>query len=326
MPVSAAVGVGVLGAGASVASSKSQSKAIDRSTEAATESNELAVRAQQEARRENVALQQPIYNAGLPAMEARNALLGLGGSQPQGFAAQPNALSPYGTAGTAGLPYGIGDGFVSPGPFNHQGNALAQLGGSGVWDNYLTDNPDVLQGWQETGQAFATPQQYAQFHYNTYGRNEGRALPGQNALAAPGQTAQDAQNAAFENFRNSTGYQFRLNEGLDAVNSGFAGAGLYQSGARDKAILEYSQGLASGEFGNFMGYLGEQQNLAPGAANALSGVNSTYANNTGQLAIANGNLQSANALARAQNSNSLLNGLTGAVGAGVGILQGAGKL
>lgn len=50
------------------------------------------------------------------------------------------------------------------------------------------------------------------------------------------QSAQQAQQAAFDRFRNSTGYQFRVAEGQDALNSGFAGSGLVQSGAALRAL------------------------------------------------------------------------------------------
>lgn len=49
---------------------------------------------------------------------------------------------------------------------------------------------------------------------------------------------------------NDQGYQFRLNQGMDALNSQLAAQGLGQSGAALKAAQEYGQGFAQNEYGN----------------------------------------------------------------------------
>ncbi|WP_374407423.1 hypothetical protein [Pelagerythrobacter sp.] len=310
MPIGAAIGVGVVGAGASAIGASKNSKAINRSTDAQTAANDKAIAAQQQARGENLALQQPIYNAGLPAMNARNALLGLAGAENNN---QPvNALAMYQGANPDTSGY------------------RARSGGQ--WDAYLTANPDVAREYfddNDERSTFATPQAYAQWHYQNYGQKEGRALPSAAAPAAgsnPQQSAQQTAQNAFDVFRNSTGYQFRLGEGMNALNSGYAGAGTLQSGAAMKAAQEYGQNFASNEFGNYWNMLGEQQNLTSGAANAMSGVNTTYANNAGNLAVANGNALANAAVARANNSNALIGGITGALGQGVGILAGMGRI
>lgn len=294
-----AVGLGsaVIGAGSRALAASKNSKAIKSATAAQTDANREAIAAQERARAENLGLQRPLYDAGMPALQARNALLGLGGQQVQ---QQPNALAqfqgynPDSSGGTMGM----------------RDNA--------VWDQYLSANPDVYQGWQQTGQAYDTPQAYAQFHYGQFGRNEGRELPGQiSAQAGPATTQQSAENA-FDIFKNSTGYQFRVNEGNRALNAGWAGAGTLQSGAAGKSFQNFGQNIASAEFGNYMGYLGEQQNLTSGAANAMSGVNSTYANNAGNLAVAQGQNLANAAVARANNSNALIGGLGNALGTGLG--------
>ena len=52
------------------------------------------------------------------------------------------------------------------------------------------------------------------------------------------------------NFQLSPDYQFRLKQGLDSTNAGFAARGLLKSGAAAKGITDYASNLASGEFGN----------------------------------------------------------------------------
>lgn len=121
-------------------------------------------------------------------------------------------------------------------------------------------------------------------------------LPAQSAPPAASNTGVSAEQAArdaFDIFRDSTGYQFRLNEGLDAVNSNAFGQGFGQSGAALKALQRYGQNFASNEFGNYMGYLGNQQGVGLGAGSALAGVGQNYvntiSNNNNNAAAAAGN-------------------------------------
>lgn len=188
-------------------------------------------------------------------------------------------------------------------------NALLGLGGGagGVssgpdWGAYLQANPDVLQGYYETADQnrFGTPEAYAQWHYGNFGQNEGRAFPVQQPAAAGDATA--AANQAFDTFRNSTGYQFRFNQGLNALNGGFAGRGVIKSGARDKAALEYGQGMASGEFGNYINALANQQGVGLGAGSALAGVGQNYANMVAANNNSAGSAAANAALYKAQNS------------------------
>lgn len=196
---------------------------------------------------------------------------------------------------------------------NNQINALlglsvpqAQPGQmAGDWNAYLQQNPDVMQGFQQTGQAFGSPQEYAKWHYQNYGQNEGRQFPGQQTGTQG--TTTDAARAAFDQFRNSTGYQFRLGQGMDAVNSGYAGAGTLKSGAALKAINEYGQNFASNEFGNYMGMLGNQQGIGFNAASAQAGVSQNMGNSLANIAMNKGENAANAALSK---TNGLANGLS----------------
>lgn len=130
-----------------------------------------------------------------------------------------------------------------------------------------------------------------------------------------------AQNAAFDNFRNSTGYQFRLGEGMNALNSGYAGAGVLQSGDAMRAAQEYGQNFASNEFGNYMGMLANQQGVGLSGASAVAGVGQNYANNITQMNTQDAANQ-ANALLSRQNP---LANVAGMVGGGL-FNYGMGKL
>ena len=131
-----------------------------------------------------------------------------------------------------------------------------------------------------------------------------------NALLGLGGDANAAQNA-FNTFQGSDGYQFRLGQGEQAVTQNKAVNGLLGSGSALKALTNYGQGAASQEFGNYLGYLGNQQQTGLSAANALAGVGTGYANavsaNNNNAANQTGNA----ALVGANNVNGLLgNGLS----------------
>jgi len=116
-----------------------------------------------------------------------------------------------------------------------------------------------------------------------------------------------AASRAFDTFRNSDGYQFRLNEGQKAVQSALGARGFLDSGAAQKALLAYGQGQASDEFGRYMGYLTGQQGVGLTAASAQAGVGQGYAANVAANNNNAANTASNAALANAGSINSALN-------------------
>lgn len=224
----------------SLIASSSQNRNARRAAETSRQNNAENTALAREIYGQNRQVLNPFMQRGNAAGNQINALLGLGGApMEQGGPANvgPNALSQFlpqngGTGfnpaafGDAGLPYGLGDGFVTTGTMNG-------------------------------GMATATGPTNTQ-------------LP-------TAQTPQQAAESAFDIFRNSTGYQFRLGEGMDAINSGYAGAGILQSGAALRGIQEYGQNFASNEFGNYLNALGAQQSVGAGAASSLAGVGQNFA-------------------------------------------------
>ena len=77
---------------------------------------------------------------------------------------------------------------------------------------------------------------------------------------------------AMEQFQASPGYQFRLDQGMDAIQNSAAARGQLGAGNTLKAIQGYGQGLASEEFNNYTNRL-----------SALAGVGQTAATNLGTL-------------------------------------------
>lgn len=113
-----------------------------------------------------------------------------------------------------------------------------------------------------------------------------------------GANGPDAASAAVGNFYTSPGYDFRLKEGLRAVDAGASANGILHSGATIKAEQAYGQGLASSEFDKYynrlfgLAQLGE--NAAAGSATGTiqtgQGVAQTDASAANKQADIYGNL------------------------------------
>jgi hypothetical protein len=202
------------------------------------------------------------------------------------------------------------------------------------------ENRDVLTG-------LANP-------YNQVGLGANNALAGQMA-AGPyngGQINSSFVNSAMNpgsltDFMNSTGYNFRMQEGQNALQTGYAAKGALQSGAAMKDLTRFGQDFASNEYGKYIGQLDNytrytdafanqergyktdqhnnylnlllgQQGVGLSAVNALSGANTSATNaimaNNNQGAAAASNA----ALARGNANAGMYAGIAGSVGNALG--------
>lgn len=100
--------------------------------------------------------------------------------------------------------------------------------------NYLKDNTNVQQAQEQGAQASGL-------------------LAG--LLGLEGGDSKAAEEA-FKTFQDSTGYQFRMDEGVGAITNSRAASGILNSGATSKELMRYGQNLASAEFGNYVDMLG----------------------------------------------------------------------
>jgi len=82
----------------------------------------------------------------------------------------------------------------------------------------------------------------------------------------------EAAARAFETYKGSTGYTTRLAEGMGAINNRAFAGGSGISGATLKAGSQFNQNLASGEFGNYLSYLGGLQSAGANARGLVAGV------------------------------------------------------
>jgi hypothetical protein len=77
--------------------------------------------------------------------------------------------------------------------------------------------------------------------------------------------------AAQDAFQAGPGYQFALDQGLQALNRNAASRGMLASGNNTQDILKYSQGLANQEFNNWRTGLGGLSQLGLSAAQGQTG-------------------------------------------------------
>lgn len=196
--------------------------------------------------------------------------------------------------------------------------------GTPNFSQYVQNNPDVLAEFGRVGGQFGNDMgAFGQYHWNTYGQGENRTMPGQQTVTMGGSDPSAAQNA-FSQYLNSSGYKFRLGEGINALNAGYAGSGTLQSGAAVKAALKYGQDYASNEFGNYLGYLGNQQGVGLTGANALAGVGTNYANSAANINSSTANALTNSAVAKANNTNAMLGGFANSAGNVAGTILGGG--
>jgi hypothetical protein len=167
--------------------------------------------------------------------------------------------------------------------------------------NALGEGLNELQPWYASGQ---------------------QALNQQNALLGLGGD-QNAANQAFDNFRNSTGYQFRFNQGQNALQNSAAAKGSLFSGAAGKALQDYGQNLASAEFGNYFGNLNALSQNGFNAAGNKAGLRQNYGNALAGIYNNQANLNTDAILGIAQTKNSRDAANSGGVG---NLLGSAGSL
>ncbi len=154
--------------------------------------------------------------------------------------------------------YGKNEGYLAP--YAQMGNqasgAIMELLGFAPTQqppqNALTPQAGTQYGGQFGGALLDGGQNFLP---NGYYYGQQTAQPVAQTPPAPQPTAM----SAFDRYRASDGYQFRQNEGMNALASNFRGRGVSQSGAADKALLRYGQDYGSNEFGKYLGYLSNQK-------------------------------------------------------------------
>lgn len=202
-------------------------------------------------------------------------------------------LTPYAQVGASELARQLGLGVPvrstsSPGQ-GAMPNAFLGSAPAPDFNAYLQANPDVMDEYQQEAAmgtmdalGIGSPQEFAQWHYNKYGRDEGRPLPMTQPMEAqapadmgggaegfdpayygdsgfemptfaPRPDLPGAPSAAefFGDFEASPDYEFRRNEMLRGLNVARYARGVGDSGGTIRETLARAGNLASGEYGDW---------------------------------------------------------------------------
>jgi len=123
----------------------------------------------------------------------------------------------------------------------------------------------------------------------------------------------------MQNWQTDPGYQFRLQQGLKAIQGSAAARGLNQSGATLKALTEYGQNLASQEYQNIYnreyGRLSDLARMGTVGLGGLMGAAGQHGQSMANIATGLGNAQAAAQMAHQQARQGLLGTVGSVVGA-----------
>ena len=108
------------------------------------------------------------------------------------------------------------------------------------------------------------------------------------ALGLPGGQGYDSSIAAF---RDSPGYRFAVNEGVNATQTSAAAGGRLFSGGTMKALQDRGQGMADQQFGSWFNRLGGLSGAGGTATTNLASFGQSNANNLSNLAVQGGDAQ-----------------------------------
>lgn len=254
MPLAVPLIAAGIGAAGSIYASNQANKAANKQIAAQTAATDQSIALQRDALNRQQQNFAPYLQTGYGALQQIQQQFGLG----TGGGGYTGGKTPGGFAGTSPAEGGGGG---------------AAAGGQPDWNEYLSRYTDVAGAFNEAAgtpegrQALAdkgisTPQQYAQFHYETFGQrpDENRTVQMTPAAAGPGQEAQtfgpqvpgresyvrpnqgsapampDLSAAAYQK---SPGFEAGLLSGQRNLNANFAARGLLGSGAGAEAAIKF---------------------------------------------------------------------------------------
>lgn len=161
---------------------------------------------------------------------------------------------------------------------------------------YLNQNTDIfnsgyanannaLQGAYNTSNNWLNN---SRNYYSPYADMGNQAVNAyQDAMGFNGADGSARANAAF---RATPGYQFALDQGLDAVNRSAATRGMASSGNTAVELAKYASGFADQTYGNYMNRLQNGMQQGFGAAQGLAGIDQGLANNATNYGASQSNL------------------------------------
>lgn len=237
-----------------------------------------------------------------------NALAGMGGG---GGASAVGAAAPGAATATPGLGAGAGavGGAAGAGATGGFGATLGKMAGGKMFEFLIPAAAQLIgTGMQASAASKAAAASGAAADRATalQERIYQESIARQQPFLAGGTEDYNRLRAmmsggpeAAQNFlQMDPGYQFRLSEGLKALDRQAAARGGLISGGALKAAQRYGQDVASQEFGSAYNRLANLANLGPQAAGVMSNLGQNYASNVGNIMMGQGNVAANAALAR----------------------------
>ena len=334
----AIIGSAVLGAGMSMAGASAQSRAARSAQTAQTDAANQQLALQQQIYQDSRGLQQPYYQAGMQGMFGANGVMDLmgmgsvGGGAAQQAVPSQNAFAQYASGSYGAQP-------MSGGGFNGQA--------------YLDANPDVAQYYRSNPRAMrqfgGDVNRAAQYHYDTFGRSEGRQTGQPDPQAQPMQPMQPIQpmqptlpmggqakpevnggvrsvspdgqpvDPRTQSLRNTPGYQFQLDEARRGIENSFGARGKLLSGGALTALSDRQQGLADSTYQTALQNAFNVANYGQNAAANMGAAGQNYATGAGNAFGNIGNAAAQGAYGRADAFNAGAQGVSNAVSGGLGM-------
>ena len=163
--------------------------------------------------------------------------------------------------------------------------------------------------------------------YDTvYNQSRADATPWMDTGQQANSRLQALMNGDMSSFQEDPGYQFRQQQGLQGLDRSAASRGGLYSGGHSADLLNYSQGLASQEYGNFYNRLMGLSNQGLGTAQYLGGLGQNYAQNWAQARGIKGAADAQRAAAGPMAQAGYGNAIASAFGTYAGMSGGGGGL
>lgn len=275
------IGAAIGGIASGLMGARSADKAADAQTQAAQAQIDLQREIYQKTSRKF----QPYYQAGNNALAAYMYEMGLGAAPTVG-----------------GTPLTI--------------QKITQGGQGGEWGGNLSPRQkSMIEGyWAQNGVDLnAGPNSGTMFKvggktFDTMA--EARKYATENARGA----------SEYQGFTATPGYQFRVDEGNNAINAMAGARGGLVSGATMQALQERGQNLATEEYGNYMNRLSGLTGMGMSAAGNQASAGANYASGASNALANQGNAQAAGYIGQ---SNALMGGINTGLNI-LGYMQGMG--
>ena len=121
-----------------------------------------------------------------------------------------------------------------------------------------------------------------------------------------------AASAPYGGFEASPGYQWRLDQGVQAAERSASSRGLLGSGAAVKAVQRYGEGLASSEYENYANRLSSLAGVGQSATQSTAAAGQNAANGMSQAYTQSGNATASSYLNAGNAVNSGVNNVLSA--------------